>query len=247
MNKKLIFAAAACAALAACSMAATACDKDDGKATEEEWKQACENMATLENFTLRSDIYDLYDGSEFRSYTTFCFTKNAICISSTDKDEEGKENTDSYYYINENGIVYDVYKNNTGWEARLEDPDGISEVRAEVLTYYDGKYRTSPESETLPLKDLYSAFTYKDGTFSARLYIDVEFGEVFEPIDVELKISGGYVTYYAYDIEMVKGEYTNKTSIEFKAENIGNTSFAIDPDAQSALKKYIEEHPQSSN
>ncbi|MDE7083428.1 MAG: hypothetical protein K2O89_06990 [Clostridia bacterium] len=228
----------------------------------EGWAKALEATAEATNYTIESYEESNVDYSGTMADVTISFSvsgtsqgktyididNNTSYQSSTGKatvkgdvpealkdQYSNKEYKAEEYYAKVNDSIYHASYNNASSEAKWEvDYAGSVSSPVEYVLY--GTYSTTEDGEEKSLDELYDAFTYSGGVYTATLYADGD------AATVSISIKGGYVVGYAveYTLEQSYGmtmKITGKSVNNFS--NYGSTTVNASEDAKNAVNNYV--------
>ncbi|MCI8733971.1 MAG: hypothetical protein HFE40_00245 [Clostridia bacterium] len=226
--------------------------------SEDEWKAAFKASSEAESYTMdvtsseEATGYETVDGNKINlSYKMTgsgkvyaekgkIYSETNIQVKSSGMEEAGwGENEDkSYsmkqYYLNENDswwiAGYNGSKENAKWEA--QNSSNMVSVLAGLMS---GQYSVEEDGETKALSDLYSAFTYSGGYYSANLWLSYS-GEV----KVTVSIKDGYVIGLQTEATMIEKDETSESNgtdkSVYKISGYGSTSVSAPEDAVKAIE-----------
>lgn len=155
------------------------------------------------------------------------------------KDQySNKEYKYEQYYAKVNDTLYNASYSDASSEAAWRVYDAYSiDGPAEYLLY--GSYSTTEDGEEKSLDELYDAFTYKSGVYTATLYADGD------AATVSISIKGGYVVGVAVEYT-VEQDYGMNMKITAKSVNnfsaYGSTTVNASTDAKNAIDNYVNDN-----
>ena len=155
-----------------------------------------------------------------------------------DKEESAVENT---YYVKIGDKYYSADKyadkdKESEWSVSETDFSGIT------LAYALIQFATEEKGEEKPLIELYEAFTYSDGVYTADLWSNGKMGTV------SISFKDGYILSVEYKHTESKAEEKDGLTVTriyestTKIYDIGKTSITPAPEAVEAIEDYIKEH-----
>lgn len=152
---------------------------------------------------------------------------------------------DSVEYIQ--GTPEDDEEEMSEWKADFREFADENAAKEDFKNHYSkvesfeiGFYVSADSDEEKMLVDLYSAFTYSDGKYTATLYIDNDTDTKLD-INVEVSIKNGYVIGFAYNyiLENNEEDISGKSEAFYRAEykNYGSTTVTAPEGAVAAINK----------
>lgn len=263
MKKKILTAVAVCALSGACVFGATACNKDSGSSggasqvTGTQWKAAFEKATALENVTIEATTTTYNGENKVREYISNVFFASDKMLTSSDyvldnaTDNESLKNvtvTGYNYLVKDGSTYYSVYNNphveddgsvTDTWKADIEE-SGIDKYKEEVSFYFSAEYTATKDGKSSFIKDMFSAFTYADGAYTASLYpkVDEEGNTGLTAYDITVKFENGNISYYSLYTEEPEAETPAKYKEEMKLTKYGTTAIILPAAAQKSLSDF---------
>ncbi len=230
--------------------------------SEEDWGKAFEATVAAESFTISaymessytiSGNYEEYgdvdmkvlqtrEGTSYYDGSTYGTTNVKIVATGVPDDEELQKEYKNNEYELENYIVkegdtyysasYSTETEDAKWSVHVSPYDGGS-----ATSIFTVPYSTEKNGTTAALSDLYSAFTYNDGVYTATLW------SYSTEYTVSVSVKDGYIVGYSteYSDEEVE-ENGNKEGESIKMvynfSNYGSTTVSPSDDAKKAIEDY---------
>lgn len=144
-------------------------------------------------------------------------------------------------------IGWEVYSTLFASEAELkagivvEGEANNSEVNHMFTIFTEMEFSTTETSESAPVSELYSAFTYKDGLYSAALLYNEEDDTGVTEISVALSIKNGFVVGFMWETsyerleEDINCAYTGHYKYVYNFSNFGTTTVTAPDGAAEAI------------
>lgn len=196
--------------------------------------------------TAEGKIY--YDLENSTNYTKGTSKVSVSGVPDELKDKyENEEYTVETYSVKDGDTLYSAtyygYQEDPEWNV-YSSPASLTVSSGSPLSYYLGQsFATEEGGEAKKVNELYSAFTYKSGVYSATLWqSNVE-------IKVSVSIKGGYVVGFSYEgtytqeDEESGSSYSEGQKSVYNISNYGSTTVS----ASDAAKKAVEDYKASQN
>jgi len=183
--KKSIFALTICCGL----FSFVSCNKNNGKVTEEEWKEAIENIVNYKksnklNYIAEGDVVSTYQGEGYSDQSHLKKVEANDNISAETNNDGKRDTTD--FYVKDGMFYFEI--NEHYFDDKPEYSFGVSDFGApeifnHILDIYDyqsyfnftnNKYITKDDKSYVPGCKFHLELTFKDKKIK-ELYFDYEF------------------------------------------------------------------------
>ena len=148
-------------------------------------------------------------------------------------EQYGVKDGDTYYTA-----MYDGTAQTPEWSVR----EMSSFYNNGMSFLFEGDYATEKDGTTSTLDELYDAFTYSGGVYSATLWQEGD-----DETKISLSIKGGYVVGYSTEATHEDGDgnssMTSTGKYVYNFSNYGSTTVS----ASDAAKKAVEDYKASNN
>ncbi|MBD5632305.1 MAG: hypothetical protein HDP34_03665 [Clostridia bacterium] len=269
MKKKLIASLLVGAVLSTSIIGFTACGGDISmnkgkKVSEAEWKAAFAATISAESCTVNTYMEDINEITDIDDeagevhmtvtskdkvkyccdvkngilYTESYLTKSRVGVPDGEETTGYEESFNEAYRVNEGTVGYSASYERGYWYV-CEYSDGV--YIWNPTSVLDNSYSVEKGGGKIALSELYGAFTYSDGVYTAKLYSDSYYLKPDYIISVAVK--GGYVVGYhiesSYE-EQGEGSYTHVESINqvYNFSDFNKTTVKLSKDAKKAIEDF---------
>ena len=159
-------------------------------------------------------------------------------------EEDGEETGERKSYFEADGLklwISYIYDEDTEWSVYSETHTTEAELKEDLLerglaySLANIKYSTTEDGEAIKISELYSAFTYNKGEYSATLY------DEGDKLDIAVSFKDGYIlsftsgsnTEYTDEDDGITYKITYKTTYTFSG--FGKTTVTTPEDAAAAI------------
>lgn len=187
------------------------------------------------------------EGKEYYVANSALYSKTSYTVEVTGVPEGMEDEFKASDYVNEKYTVKDgdtYYKasyygssSNPAWSVYTSSEASDSSLS----DLFDEELATEKGGEAKKVIDLYDAFTYSSGVYTATLYSEDE-----SEIILSVSVKGGYVVGIAVEYNYEYEDYGMKTTVSAKAvyniSGYGKTEVTPSDDAKKAVDDYKADH-----
>ncbi|MDE5721543.1 MAG: hypothetical protein K2I30_02210 [Clostridia bacterium] len=188
------------------------------------------------------NYYDLANGS-FYVNSSVKATVSGVPDELKDEDEfQARDYVMEQYGVKDGEKYFMAYYDGTAQTPEWSVREMPSIYNNGMAFLFEGDYATEKDGTVATLSELYDAFTYSGGVYSATLWEDGD-----EETKISLSIKGGYVVGYSVEATHEEGDgnssMTSSGKYVYNFSNYGGTTVS----ASDAAKKAVEDYKASNN
>lgn len=267
MRKKFLATLLVGAVAATGAIGFSACGKDDAKlvkgaeVSEEEWKAAFAATASAENYTYElnseysaSGTVDskkvteystlvqkiLYDAVNNHSYSEYTETYKTTGYKDAGVGEKDYDDTETVkrYTLKDGSVIWEA-EYCSGDEQPAWKADKWGDLDSDLIYIVGSTYATEKSGTPKAITELYSAFVYSGGYYTANLWADMDEEELTE-VRLTVSVKNGYVIGMQTEYEVsdneagASGTATVKQSVTLS--NYGGTTLEAPAEALAAIE-----------